>query len=78
MRKFFVLGLFLSLLLLRLLLGEIFIEIALFGCDDSGTTFDLLLPFLSENNWALRLLFLFVELESIGPQTLAIGYQIFT
>ena len=75
--KVFVLWLLLFLLLLWLLLGDLLIDVALLGGDDSGSAFDLFLPFLSENYGALGPFLLLVELEGIGPQALAVGYQVF-
>ena len=70
--KVFVLWLLLFLLLLWLLLGDLLIDVALLGGDDCGTAFDLFLPFLSENYGALGPFLLFVELEGIGSQALAV------
>lgn len=67
-----VLWFLLFLLLLRLLLGGLLIDVALLGGDDSGTAFDLFLPFLSEDYGSLGSFFLFLELEGVGSQALAV------
>jgi hypothetical protein len=67
-----ILRLLLLLLLLDLLLGPLLVQVALLAGYHHGPSLYLLLPLLPEHYRAGGLLALFVDLEGIGSETVAV------